>query len=89
VAIKNVKYARDERPLDEACGCPTCRRFSRAYLRHLFERNEITSAVLNTVHNLHFYLDIFRQIRHSIQSNSFVSLKKSLVSNASQKEETT
>jgi queuine tRNA-ribosyltransferase len=83
LAIKNRKYARDERPLDDACACPTCRRFSRAYLRHLFERDEITAAVLNTVHNLHFYLDIFRKIRHSIQSNSFDSLKKSLISNAS------
>ena len=89
VAIKNVKYARDERPLDEACGCYTCRHFSRAYLRHLFERGEITSAVLNTVHNLYFYLDIFRKIRHSISSNSFASLKKSLISNAIQKEEPT
>jgi queuine tRNA-ribosyltransferase len=88
VAIKNVKYARDPRPLDEACGCYTCRHFSRAYLRHLFERNEIASAVLNTIHNLHVYLDIFRKMRHSIQSNSFDSLKKSLISNASQKEET-
>jgi len=89
MAIKNLKYARDERPPDEACRCYTCRHFSRAYLRHLFERDEITSAVLNTVHNLHYYLDIFREIRHSIQSNSFISLKKSLISNASQKEETT
>jgi len=89
VAIKNVKYARDARPLDEACSCYTCRNFSRAYLRHLYERNEITSAVLNTIHNLHFYLDIFRKIRHSIQSNSFNSLKKSLVLNASLKEEKT
>ncbi len=89
VAIKNRKYARDERPLDEDCACATCRRYSRAYLRHLYERDEIAAAVLNTVHNLHFYLDIFRKIRHSIKSNSFNSLKKSLVSNASQKEETT
>jgi queuine tRNA-ribosyltransferase len=89
IAIKNRKYARDEGPLDEACGCPTCRRYSRAYLRHLYERDEIAAAVLNTVHNLSFYLDIFRKIRHSIQSNSFTSLKKSLVSNASLKEEPT
>ena len=46
MAIKNVKYAQDGRPLDEACGCYTCRNFSRAYLRHLYERNEITAAVL-------------------------------------------
>jgi len=89
IAIKNLKYARDERPLDEACGCYTCRHFSRAYLRHLYERNEITSAVLNTIHNLYFYLDIFREIRHAILSNSFAPLKKSLISNVSQKEEQT
>ena len=89
IAIKNRKYARDEGPLDEACACYTCRTFSRAYLRHLYERDEITAAVLNTVHNLHFYLDIFRKIRHSIQFNSFNSLKKSLISNAVQKEEPT
>jgi queuine tRNA-ribosyltransferase len=89
VAIKNVKYAQDGRPLDEACGCYSCRNFSRAYLRHLYERNEITAAVLNTIHNLYFYLDIFRKIRHSIQSHSFDPLKKSLISNAFQKEETT
>jgi queuine tRNA-ribosyltransferase len=87
VAIKNRKYARDGGPLDEACACYTCRNFSRAYLRHLTERDEITAAVLNTVHNLHFYLDIFRKIRHSIASGSFDSLKKSLISNALQKEE--
>jgi queuine tRNA-ribosyltransferase len=89
MAIKNRKYARDDRPLDESCACPTCRRHSRAYLRHLYERDEIAAAVLNTVHNLHFYLDIFQKMRHSITSNSFNALKKSLVSNASQKEEST
>ncbi len=75
IAIKNLKYEKDGRPLDEACTCYTCRNFSRAYLRHLFERGEITSAVLNTIHNLHFYLDIFRKIRHSIQSHSLKPLK--------------
>lgn len=89
VAIKNIKYARDEKPLDEACSCYTCRNFSRAYLRHLFERGEISSSVLNTIHNLHFYLDIFRKIRQTIASNSFSSLKKSLISNDAAKEETT
>jgi queuine tRNA-ribosyltransferase len=89
VAIKNLKYARDPRPLDEACSCYTCRNFSRAYLRHLFERQEMSSAVLNTIHNLHFYLDIFRRIRHSIQSKSFPILKKNLILNETLKEETT
>jgi queuine tRNA-ribosyltransferase len=77
VVIKNQKYARDSRPLDGECGCYTCRNFSRAYLRHLYERQEISSAILNTIHNLHFYLDLFRRIRHSIQSNSFEHLKHS------------
>ena len=80
ISIKNVKYATDQRPLDEACLCYACRNFSRAYLRHLFERGEIASAILNTVHNLHFYLDIFRRIRHSIEFNSFSLLKKSIIS---------
>jgi len=74
IVIKNKKYKEDSRPLDEACSCYTCRNFSRAYLRHLFERQEISSAILNTIHNLHFYLDIFRKIRQAIQSNSDLDL---------------
>jgi queuine tRNA-ribosyltransferase len=75
MVIKNQKYARDFRPVDEACGCPTCRRFSRAYLRHLYEREEISSAVLQTIHNLWYYLDIFKKMRQSMQSNSFREFK--------------
>lgn len=81
ISIKNQKYARDTSPIDENCDCYTCRNFSRAYLRHLYERGEITSAVLNTIHNLHYYLDIFAKIRQSIQSNSFAALKKSIIGN--------
>jgi len=80
VVIKNTKYARDPRPLDEDCRCYTCRNFSRAYLRHLYERGEIGSAVLNTIHNLHFYLDFFAKIRQSISSNSFRDLKRNILS---------
>jgi queuine tRNA-ribosyltransferase len=79
LAIKNRKYARDERPIDEDCACTTCRNFSRAYLRHLYERREISSAVLNTVHNLHFYLDNFRKIRQSIYLKSFNLLKSTIL----------
>jgi len=79
IVIKNKKYERDQRPIDEECSCYTCRNFSRAYLRHLYERQEISSSILNTIHNLHFYLDIFRKIRHSIQSNSFRGLKYSIM----------
>ncbi len=65
--IKNAQYANDPRPVDEGCRCPVCRRYSRAYLRHLFLSNEILGAVLNTHHNLYFYLDIMRRIRESIK----------------------
>jgi queuine tRNA-ribosyltransferase len=64
--IKNARYASDPRPVDEVCNCMVCRRYSRAYLRHLFMANEILAAVLNTHHNLYFYLDIMRRIRDAI-----------------------
>ena len=79
IVIKNKKYAGDERPLEETCRCYTCRHFSRAYLRHLYEREEISSAVLNTIHNLHFYLDIFQEIRQSIALNSYRELKLRII----------
>jgi queuine tRNA-ribosyltransferase len=64
--IKNAEYADDRRPLDERCSCYTCRTFSRGYLRHLFHAGEMTSGTLNTLHNLHFYLDTMRRIREAI-----------------------
>ncbi|MGD2245883.1 MAG: tRNA guanosine(34) transglycosylase Tgt [Candidatus Aminicenantes bacterium] len=76
LVIKNQKYEKDENPIDKDCSCYTCRHFSRAYLRHLYERNETSSATLNTIHNLHFYLDIFRKIRQAIQSNSYQDFKR-------------
>lgn len=64
--IKNARYADDPGPVDEACSCMVCRRYSRAYLRHLFMAHEILAAVLNTHHNLHFFLDTMRRMRHAI-----------------------
>jgi queuine tRNA-ribosyltransferase len=64
--IKNAEFADDARPVDEACGCYTCTHFSRAYLRHLFQAGEMTSGTLNTLHNLHFYLDTMNRIREAI-----------------------
>jgi len=64
--IKNATYAQDSRPVDESCGCMVCRRYSRAYLSHLFRANEILGAILNTHHNLYFYLDMMRAIREAI-----------------------
>jgi queuine tRNA-ribosyltransferase len=66
VVIKHARYKEDPDPLDAACPCYTCRNFSRAYLRHLFQAGEILFASLATLHNLHHYLDIMRRIRHSI-----------------------
>ncbi|MBI4471833.1 MAG: tRNA guanosine(34) transglycosylase Tgt, partial [Acidobacteria bacterium] len=57
IVIKHAKYREDPAPIDESCRCPVCATYSRAYLRHLFIANEILSSVLNTIHNLHFYLD--------------------------------
>jgi len=68
IVIKNACYAEDERPIDLECKCIVCRRYSRAYLRHLYQSNEILSATLNTYHNLYFYLDTIRQIRDAIAS---------------------
>ena len=65
--IKNAKYISDERPIDETCGCAVCRRYSRAYLRHLYASGEFLATILNTHHNIYFYLDIMRKIRDAIR----------------------
>ncbi len=66
ISIKQARYASDPGPLDPKCGCRVCARYSRAYLRHLYASNEVLAQVLNTVHNLSFYLDTMRSVRHSI-----------------------
>ncbi len=76
VIIKHAKYKKDESPLDPDCSCFVCRRYSKAYLRHLFMSSEILSSILNTYHNLYFYLDIMQKIRHSIKLDSFLNFKK-------------
>jgi len=65
--IKNTRYAQDQRPADPKCGCKVCARYNRAYLRHLFVAGEPLAGVLNTVHNLAFYLDTMRAVRHAIR----------------------
>ncbi len=66
ISIKQARFALDQGPLDPDCGCRVCRRYSRAYLRHLYAANEVLAQVLNTIHNLSFYLDTMRSVRHSI-----------------------
>ncbi len=73
--IKNARYAEDDGPADPDCSCYTCRTFSRAYLRHLFAVNELNAATLNTLHNLHFYLDTLRRIRESLTFGRFESFR--------------
>ncbi|MGZ8981888.1 MAG: tRNA guanosine(34) transglycosylase Tgt [Burkholderiaceae bacterium] len=71
IKLRNTRYRADTTPLDETCGCPTCRTFSRGYLHHLQRVNEILGARLNTIHNLHFYLDLMRQAREAIEAGRF------------------
>ena len=71
VIIKNAKYAGDDSPLDPACECPVCRRYSRSYIRHLFVAGEMLGAMLATHHNLHFYIDRMSKIRQSLVFGAF------------------
>jgi queuine tRNA-ribosyltransferase len=71
VNIKQARYALDEGPLDPECKCRVCSRYSRAYLRHLYAANELLAQVLNSIHNLAFYLDTMRAVRQSILLGDF------------------
>ena len=83
VNIKNARYAEDEGPVDPRCGCYTCRRHSRAYLRHLYMAGEMTAAALNTLHNLTFYLDLMRSIREAIAFRTFENFRQEFVRSVS------
>jgi queuine tRNA-ribosyltransferase len=74
IAIKQAQYIEDAGPLDPACSCYTCRTFSRAYLRHLFQAREILFSMLATLHNIHYYLGLMRTIRNAILSGHFPTL---------------
>lgn len=76
VSIKRTEFKDDPRPLDPECGCYTCRNYSRAYLRHLFLSREILSMRLNTIHNLYFYMNFFRNMREAIDAGRFKDFKK-------------
>lgn len=75
ISIKREEFKYDNQPLDPACACYTCRNYSRGYLRHLFLSREILSMRLNTIHNLFFYLNFFRNMRKSIEEGSFRKFK--------------
>jgi queuine tRNA-ribosyltransferase len=81
--IRNARFAADPLPLDENCSCMVCRRYSRAYLRHLVQANEILAAILATHHNLFFYLDLLRRIRAAIAAGSLAAFSSQLLSQLS------
>jgi queuine tRNA-ribosyltransferase len=69
--LRNARFKDDEKPIDPGCGCYCCRDFSRAYLHHLQRVDEMLGAQLATIHNLHFYLDIMKQMREAIEAGRF------------------
>jgi queuine tRNA-ribosyltransferase len=79
INIKNLRHADDDRPIDDTCRCLTCQTASRAYLRHLFVSGEMTAAILNTVHNIQFYLDTMEAIREAIHFGRFASFRQGFV----------
>ena len=81
MVVRNGSYAEDMKPLDETCSCYTCQNFSRSYLRHLFNTSEILGPRLLSLHNVHFFLELMRQIRQAIQGARFREFKKSFETN--------
>ena len=75
VNILNEKYATDPRPISESCGCPACRRFSRAYIRHLFKADEVLALRLAVLHNLYFYNELAARIRRALDEGTFADFR--------------
>jgi queuine tRNA-ribosyltransferase len=79
IVIKNARWREDHNPLDETCDCYTCKNYSRAYLRHLFVAGEILAMVLNTIHNVRYYMRLMEKIRTALAENSFREFKKAFL----------
>jgi queuine tRNA-ribosyltransferase len=71
--LRNSRYKNDERPIDETCGCHTCRNFSRAYLHHLDRCGEMLGPMLTSIHNLHYYLNLMREVREALEAGRFAA----------------
>jgi queuine tRNA-ribosyltransferase len=84
VVIRNARYERDPQPIDPDCACPTCRNFTRAYLRHLFSANELLALRLGTVHNVFFYLELMRNVRKGIAEDRFREFQKQFLAKRSE-----
>jgi queuine tRNA-ribosyltransferase len=78
ISLKQARYREDPNPPDEQCACYTCSNFSLAYLRHLFISREILSAILNTIHNLHFYLELMSKVRHAIEKQTLDDIRNQI-----------
>ena len=76
ISIKQARFREDEQPIDPDCDCYVCRHYSRAYLRHLYTSGEILASVLNTEHNLHYYLQLMSAIRQSLDTGTFADYRK-------------
>jgi queuine tRNA-ribosyltransferase len=81
--IKNARFVQDQSPPDPNCSCRVCSRYSRAYLRHLYVAGEPLAAVLNTIHNLAYYLDTIRSVRHAIKFGELAGRRSSLIPSSS------
>jgi len=81
LGIRNAQYANDHKPVEDDCGCYTCRNYSRAYLRHLFVANEILAARLGTTHNLYYYTNLMWGMRKAIEEDRFGEFKKEFYKN--------
>jgi len=79
--LKNNPYRLDERPIEEGCGCSTCQTFTRGYIRHLVKAEEILGLRLITIHNLHFYLNLTKQIRAALEEGTFARFREHFVAN--------
>src|SRR5690242_20034142 len=79
--LKNAEFAMDKRPIEDDCGCPSCREFTRGYIRHLIKTEEILGLRLISLHNLHFYLELMRQAREQIDHGSFNEFRRAFVAN--------
>jgi len=86
MTVRNSPYIEDFLPLDRECGCYTCKNFSRAYLRHLFNAEEILGLRLVSLHNIHFYLELMRKIREAVRQDRFAEFKKQFLDSYNNKD---
>lgn len=81
IVIKNARWREDNSPLDENCDCYTCKNYTRSYLRHIFVAGEILAMILNTIHNVRYYLRLMEKIRQALKENRFAAFKNEFLAN--------